>query len=436
MSAIFTNEPANSTVFYDCPFSDNPCGMASRYPAGFSYASPGGAGMVSSPRVMDQFVLTGGNTGNGQWGLGFPRKREIFVGFVWRTTVTGLPNNTNKIIFIKDPSNSFLVWQGTPGSNAKRLIWYQQERVDNCHITGSRFGGLCYSQSGDGTGWFDPNINSSVCNIAPGDPFTKVEIYLKASSTNTSKDGIIKIWINGTLSTSYTNVNQGTDLNVFPGGFANVEITATWDGTIPPAPNDWHHYFDHLYVSFPNGGVVEPPPIEPQPDPTDPTPPTLPPPTGLSPNGGTPKDPGQITLSWNQVSGAIAYDLRLHKGGTPYNPCESMIFCRRQSQNTATFTADPDSTYDWWVHSVNSAGVAGDLQGAGFSVGPVVNPPEPPPIDPNPDEDPEIPPVEPDPEPPVTPEDPELPPVIGPGQVLAVVSPSNPLNFVLCHTRR
>ncbi len=382
MSATFTNEPANSTVYYDCPFSDNPCGMLSRYPAGFSYASPGGSGMVSGPRVMDEYMLTGSTQGNGQWGLDFARRREIFVGFLWRTTARGYPNNNNKLVFIKDPSNSFLVWQGAPGTGAKRLKWYQQEGVDNCHVNGyvGFFTGFCWNASDpakkDGTGWFEPNINASAADVAPdASAFTKVEIYLKASSTATSKDGIIRIWVNGTLSTEYTNVNQGNQGGVTPGGFGNVEITSTWDGQYQVPGPDWHHYFDHFYVSFPNnsGGVITPP-VDPDPEPEPGTNDPLPAPTGLSP-AVTTVSPGLVTVSWNQVSGASAYDLRIHKNGTPYQPCESMVRCARQSGTSYTFTADPNSTYDWWVHSVAPGGVAGPSNGTAFSTSSGVTPP-------------------------------------------------------------
>lgn len=260
-SAEYPNEPAGSTPYFRCTFNDgNICGMGDRYnsTAGW-FTSPGGGNQLSPGGVIDEFKAAGSGSGNWQIGLDFQKQREIFMGFVWRTTAMGLSNNNNKIIFIKNPSNSFIVWQGMPGTNAKQLKWYQQERVDNCHISG--YGPYCWNKDGDGTGWFPPNVNGSVAMVAPGDPFVKVEIYLKGSTTNTSKDGIIRIWINGVLSTNYTNVNHGTDLADFPGGFRNVEITSTWDGSFS-TPEAWHHYFDDLIVSFPNGGgtVVVPQP--------------------------------------------------------------------------------------------------------------------------------------------------------------------------------
>jgi hypothetical protein len=244
----FTNEPAGSTQYFECDFNGTLCGMNSVYNTE-AYASPGGGGQISPPMALDEYMLAGANTGNGQWGLTFPRKQEIFVGFVWSTTVNGFPNNNNKLIFIKDPSNSFLVWQGLPGA-PKTLKWYQQEYVDNSQATGcGNWGNLCYNTTRDGTGWFEPNAGGNA-TIAAGSGFHKVEIYLKASTTPSSADGIVRVWVDGALTTNYTNVNQGH--NGDPNsGFGNVEITSTWDGQFSPS-SDWHHYFDHLYVSFPN----------------------------------------------------------------------------------------------------------------------------------------------------------------------------------------
>lgn len=250
--AQWANEPSGSTQYFDCAFSNSICGMANRYNTQ-AFASPGGSDAVSPSGVLDEYVNGGSSNGNGQWGLDFSPKREIFVSLSWRTTAMGYPNSNNKLIFIKGGnSNSFMVWQGGPGPNGKQLKWYQQDLVDNCHIPG--YGPYCFFKDGDGTGWFPANVDGNVAVVAPNAPsFTKIEIYMKSSSTASSKDGIIRIHINGVLSSYYTNVNQAA------GGFSNVEVTSAWDGSWT-MPETWHHYFDHLHVSFPNGGSVNPVP--------------------------------------------------------------------------------------------------------------------------------------------------------------------------------
>jgi hypothetical protein len=182
------------------------------------------------------------------------RPREVFCGFWWKTNADfqGISNLGNKMIFIKaqqnSGDNSFLGWMGA--QNAPRtLCWNQQGQVYNCHVSGFESAG-CWPV--DGTGKFNPNINSAAATMAAGTGWYKVEIYLKSSTTFTSRDGVIKIWVNNTLSTSHSNVNLS------PNGFEEWHINHTWDGSaIFAAPYRdtslaWHHYWDQFYVSIPS----------------------------------------------------------------------------------------------------------------------------------------------------------------------------------------
>ena len=138
-----------------------------------------------------------------------------------------------------------MVWQGGP-DQPKTLKWYQQAPANNEHVPGV-FG---TNWPTDGTGWFDPNVNSAVATMSAGAAWKKVEIHLKSSTTWTSRDGWIRIWCDGTLSTSHFNVN------ISPTGFTKWEINHTWDGSTVVPQRDlsraWHYYWDHLYVSQPS----------------------------------------------------------------------------------------------------------------------------------------------------------------------------------------
>lgn len=251
--STYTNEPVGSTQFYYCNFnSGSLCGMADLYNSmSDEFVTPGGSGTMASPSGALRMRTEGGN-GSGTGEVYFPSKqREVFVGFTWRNEVYGYVNNNNKMVFIADPTNSFLVLQGSAGRNCKTLKWYQQEGVNNTHVSGV----FNTNWPTDGTGWFEPNINGSVASQCWGGPWAKVEIYLKGSTTNTSQDGIIKIWVNGTLSTSHTNINQGTQQTDFPGGFRYLGLNQAWDGcagVCAPGGEIWQHFYEDLYISFPN----------------------------------------------------------------------------------------------------------------------------------------------------------------------------------------
>ena len=136
------------------------------------------------------------------------------------------------------------MWQGLP-DQPKVLKWYQQAQVNNTHVAGS-FG---MNWPVDGTGWFNPNVNSAVATWSAGNPWTRVEIYLKSSTTATSRDGIIRIWINNTLSSDFTNVN------IMYNGIEEWQINHTWDGgSRGDLTREWAHYWDHVYWSVRTSG--------------------------------------------------------------------------------------------------------------------------------------------------------------------------------------
>lgn len=251
--ARYTNEPAGLSTEYECAFNNTMCGIDENVYNTEAYIIDGTA-PYTGPWVFKSYRAAGTAFGNGQWVQHFtPPQREVFLGMDWKTNpeFVGFTNNTNKLIFISAPGGSgdvsFLVWQGPADSSSKELKWYQQGIVNNTHI--STVFNTNYPT--DGTGWFNPNVNSSVAQVPRG-VWTKVEVYLKSSTSATSKDGIIRIWINGTLSSNYTNANISWT------GFEFFQINNTWDGGGAITSADWIHYFDHIYISTGAGGFVPP----------------------------------------------------------------------------------------------------------------------------------------------------------------------------------
>ncbi len=179
----------------------------------------------------------------------------------WSTNSTfeGFANNANKMFFINagnSGDNSFLVWYGNPGiTNSKQIRWYQQGQVDNCHL--SNFGpgaayDRCWNTVGanhDGTGWFSPNVNAAAANVMPGSGWHKLEVFLQASTGPATKDGIVKVWVDGQLTSSNLNVN------ISPGGFEEFGINHAWDGTScllqgRTCTYEWAHYWDHTVIAI------------------------------------------------------------------------------------------------------------------------------------------------------------------------------------------
>lgn len=277
-SPQWPNEPAGFSAITDCPFSDSICNLWNAYSTQ-SFASPGGSPTpLSPPRAFETYMQAGSTTGNGQWGKDLPNVRELYIGAWWYPFVEtmGNSNGTNKLLFARNPSedNSFLVWQGCAGC-AKTLKWYFQVTYDVCPGCPG-IHGSCRISCGDGTGWADPNGSSSGVVLA-GSGWHQVEIYLKASTSSTSRNGIVRWWLDGSLVGNYTGIN------ITPSGFTDFQINHTWDG-FNTADRDlsktWKYWWDHLRISAGSGGggpISPPPPPGPTPPPPPPLLPPLPP---------------------------------------------------------------------------------------------------------------------------------------------------------------
>ncbi len=103
----------------------------------------------------------------------------------------------------------------------------------------------------------------------------------------------------------------------------------------------------------------------------------LPPPTNLSPNGTTfPSTTTSVSLSWDPVSGAIGYDLRVRDetDGTLRDPSSNcpgntIYLCiDRYASTSIALPVVPGHSYAWWIHAVDAGGQSGAANGTWFAV--------------------------------------------------------------------
>lgn len=258
------NEPTGMTRIVDCPLSGSFCGAQNVYNT-FPFVSDGTA-PLSPSSVLNHELAAGSSQGNGQFIWNFPLVRSVYAGTWWKTNsdFEGTQTNSNKMFFISQPGvdNSLMSWMGLP-NQPKTLRWFMQGLVNNTHLSGTF--GMTYPV--DGTGWFNPNMpDAGRATVAAGSGWHKVEVFLTSSTTFTSRDGVVKWWVDGFLVGYYTGVN------ISPGGFNNFQYNTAWDGSsnyVCPGVRDcskaWHHYYDHLVISTGTGtggggGVTPPPP--------------------------------------------------------------------------------------------------------------------------------------------------------------------------------
>ena len=331
---VWGNQPAGSTVLTDCAFPLSNC-------AGWydGYGTPYATDLsdpVSPPMVADFFLRYVGDCsgpvpfskpcaiGGGQFGyLSSTQGAELYIGVMLKlNSGYGCSSvGTSKSVFLRAFDQTY----GGPRTNG---VW----TFDGCGAT-KRF--IFSHNTGDQAGYpalhnehacpQDP-WNGLLCypNVGPGTfqrgTWVKFEACVKASTNMTSRDAIVKWWVDGVLAGHYTNLNYGQGL------MNQFDATPTWDGygNGQGFTADAHQYYGHVRVArVPNGGCASgtggggsPPP--PTPTPPSPTPPP-PTPTGnpgtVSTLSVTPQSSTSALVSFTAVddgAGAPAkYDNRL-----------------------------------------------------------------------------------------------------------------------------
>ncbi len=245
-SSQWPGEPAGSTQLLDWAFNSVEVNVPFR--SGIVWGNYGAGRIttdatapVSPSKVLVSTISPGSSTGGSEIHYLLPQTyNELFVGLMWRTNpqFEGRPVG-NKLFFVKGPgTNGVFLFNSSALANGKgQLIWGANTGgINNSHACGGdAYGALCFPNIGSGT------LSTGV--------WTRLEAYVKASTTATSKDGIVRWWVNGALAGNYTNLN-------YPGPLNEWMWSETWDGYVNPVPTvEWDHYVDHLYISAPNCGA-------------------------------------------------------------------------------------------------------------------------------------------------------------------------------------
>lgn len=266
-SAQYPDEPATWSQLVRHQFADKTNGGAcfDYYPdSSGTYAtiqSESNSSWTSSPFYLRERKPAGSAVGGTQLECFFSAQRNLFWGFTFRTSnpFGGYNNAANKYGFMMTDRviGGGALWgvHFYGASNGGRVIgiFLQATAVNNCHL--STYVGDC----GGSSVVFLPNVDSSP--VTEG-VIHKIQITMKRSSTETSRDGTIRVVVDGTVRTNYTNVN-------FPAyNFISVQTNHTWDGqcatrnpavspTTPPNDcrtfDDWYDT-DDWYVSGGAGG--------------------------------------------------------------------------------------------------------------------------------------------------------------------------------------
>jgi len=238
-SSSWPNEPVGSTAMTDFPLdAKQGNGWLAVYPAGGNIVSDSSA--PGSPPNVLQYGRSSGTVGNASnTYYDFSPKNELYFGFWWKPSspFTGWSTNQNKFAIVKNqPSAHFYLLmvgqQGGPFQFAVQLDYF----TGNAHL-GSGYG--------DNPGPWNLFANRGNPTVKLG-AWHRVEMYIKNSSSPTSRNGIMRWWMDGVLLGDYNQVN-------YPGPFWEFMLAPVWDmGIALPSPE--YHSYDHVHISQPNGG--------------------------------------------------------------------------------------------------------------------------------------------------------------------------------------
>lgn len=238
-AGVWTNEPSGASVALDCSFNGSPsaCGILDVYSSAVQDSD--GSATVSPSGVARSTIYAGNQAGGSQldW-VSSQTYNEMYMGMMVRTNTAFQGRTTaNKMFFLRGPGqNGFWGLDGNPGDPGGSIYFgHNSGTLDNSHTCSYQLGLKCF-----------PNVNG--VQLVKG-VWTKVEAYVKKSTTATSRDGIVRWWVNGVLSGNYTNINYAQN------GLNEWVWSETWDGTVTnPIPSaDWSWYIDHLHISIPGG---------------------------------------------------------------------------------------------------------------------------------------------------------------------------------------
>lgn len=240
------NQPIGSTLLSDNDFTRLPNGpgspsqgWVSRYP-GCLQASESFAPLSPPFALHYEWPHSQGYGSSCIAGYNLPAgTKDLYVGIKWKPSIDfwGWNVNHQKIMLIDATYNHMYVTMFRPTGSLPPRHEY---------IVGSFYGlsngaRNCHVAQGRDCDWFNANIAST--KIALGQWHT-LEVYMKGSTTQTSQDGVLMVWLDGQQTSRYTNINTGYPI------IRTFELHPVWDALETSCPTCVdHHWFDHARLA-------------------------------------------------------------------------------------------------------------------------------------------------------------------------------------------
>ena len=220
------NEPSGSGVVVEQPFNSlTVSGITNEYGGG--QIATDGTAPLSPPNILQECAGPGPGPGTAVNLWTTLNTTQAYVGFWFKKNYSAGPGAMHKITFLKSNGvPAYLLGYGN-GWNLQWDLQPDSESVNNCHIPGA---------------WGDVNCHLFPSSISLNSgTWYRIEYLVRTSTSSTSRNGIIKMWVNGAVVMNLTNVN-------WPGVLYQAEINPTWDGGTPH-PTQECQWFDHYRIA-------------------------------------------------------------------------------------------------------------------------------------------------------------------------------------------
>jgi hypothetical protein len=207
------------------------------------------ASAPGSPDSVAQFAwVTGDSGGIGPGALMHDvgtSGREFYIGLLWKPSDPwqGHSSGVNKILFIGSPSAGAMAFTMRQQEDSSYELWstLQFPGVSNTHLSNGN------GETGSQNLWG----LASPPEVELGE-WHKIEIYVKMSTSDTSQDGVLKWWMDGTQIGNYTTVNFQDQ------AFSELKLNPTWGGIAGVKTQNDYYWFDHVLISEPSAQAAWP----------------------------------------------------------------------------------------------------------------------------------------------------------------------------------
>ncbi|HTE47308.1 MAG TPA: Ig-like domain-containing protein [Gemmatimonadaceae bacterium] len=239
------NEPAGFTTISDQPWDQSPA-RSVRAPLGWVDDAGNGASALSIVTdATSPYQSANHNVIDGLFPAGMPGGGAPF--YVYRPfSAVEQFKNLYICVYLKHDAN----FDNTNGNAGTKFLWPAGDQVQGSQTYLSHDGPdmeFMVIQQGGVDRQLRANLSAPAALMAQyRGQWVRYELEFKSNTSNGAADGALNVWINGTKTHQYTNVNWQM---AAARTWLSLAWNPTYGGGTHPVPHNQHQYMDHIHIS-------------------------------------------------------------------------------------------------------------------------------------------------------------------------------------------